>query len=535
MVSNGWASTLALQGPTAGSLVSPAPRSASSLGSAGNTDGGILSDMEHFEDIGLDDVAPTLMVKTRGRQPPASIRPLALGNGKRSSSQSARDLTSIKTKTLPQLSTNIPTPPSSIKDSHLGLPHTGGRYPSPNRASPRRVSAPPSPAMSTASTTSPPASTPSTKAFKTRGSWQGTRKKTIEEIEKECDDDTDDDIPDDAVFWNVPISPRIGMNKSQSASPERYRKMLHDDRMTPANSRPPTRGSQTIQLPVERGRSQVRAKSWNDAVRELGQEAKELSEALEQHANDELEETANRLSKSVPRPAKPLTRPHTITLPPVQISNGMIDPLPMSKEKAEVLSRTRPSWLPPKSKKEEERHLKEYKRMMEAALEADKRKAEKEKREQEERDRAQNDLHRIWDCVILPGWDREIMKSETRELWWRGVAPRCRGIVWKRAIGNTLAVSGETFRLALKRAYELERSVKESTTLKGSRERRIYEGIRRDVARTYPELKIFQQGAPLHEPLLDVLFAYSTYRSDIGYVHGIHVGLLSAEFCHVGY
>jgi hypothetical protein len=42
----------------------------------------------------------------------------------------------------------------------------------------------------------------------------------------------------------------------------------------------------------------------------------------------------------------------------------------VSKEKEKFLSRTRPSWLPPKDQKEEKRHLKEYKRMMAQALEA---------------------------------------------------------------------------------------------------------------------------------------------------------------------
>lgn len=59
-----------------------------------------------------------------------------------------------------------------------------------------------------------------------------------------------------------------------------------------------------------------------------------------------------------------------IELPPLQRPNIMIDPLPISKEKEKVLSRTRPSWLPPKDQKEEKKHLKEYKRMMALSREA---------------------------------------------------------------------------------------------------------------------------------------------------------------------
>lgn len=38
--------------------------------------------------------------------------------------------------------------------------------------------------------------------------------------------------------------------------------------------------------------------------------------------------------------------------------------LPVSKEKERYLSRTRPSWLPPKCPKEEAKHWREYERMM---------------------------------------------------------------------------------------------------------------------------------------------------------------------------
>lgn len=61
-----------------------------------------------------------------------------------------------------------------------------------------------------------------------------------------------------------------------------------------------------------------------------------------------------------------------IELPPLQKSNIMIDPLPISKEKEKVLTRTRPSWLPPKDQKEEKKHLKEYKQMMAQSREAGK-------------------------------------------------------------------------------------------------------------------------------------------------------------------
>lgn len=52
------------------------------------------------------------------------------------------------------------------------------------------------------------------------------------------------------------------------------------------------------------------------------------------------------------------------TLPPIRKSDPLIDPFQPSAEKQKYLSRTRPSWLPPKNPKEEKKHLKEYQRML---------------------------------------------------------------------------------------------------------------------------------------------------------------------------
>ncbi len=111
------------------------------------------------------------------------------------------------------------------------------------------------------------------------------------------------------------------------------------------------------------------------ALSELSEDAKSLTEAFENHAiiEEQKQEEAVQNGGSAVRPSmEKLSRAKTSTveLPPLRMNNVMIDPLPISKEKEKFLSRTRPSWLPPKSQKEEKKHLKEYQRMMEFSLEA---------------------------------------------------------------------------------------------------------------------------------------------------------------------
>jgi hypothetical protein len=202
----------------------------------------------------------------------------------------------------------------------------------------------------------------------------------------------------------------------------------------------------------------------------------------------------------------------------------MIDPLPISKEKEAVLSRTRPSWLPPKNPSEERRHLREYQRMMASSLEADhKRQAESQAR-MSCRDDTASSLLRIWEEHVLPNWDAVTSQKRTRELWWRGIAPRSRGAVWQRAVGNELELTDASYHAALSRAKGLERKLaKGEGDQDEKRKGEWFAAIRREVSGTYPELRIFQAGGPLCEPLVDVLMAYAMYRSDVGYVSGTNV------------
>ena len=223
---------------------------------------------------------------------------------------------------------------------------------------------------------------------------------------------------------------------------------------------------------------------------------------------------------------KRITSISTAALPPLRRGDIMVDPLPISKEKEAVLTRTRPSWLPPKDRREEKRHLKEYARMMASAREAERRKLEKSRREQARRDRDQGSLNRIWEQHVLPNWDTCVREPRMRELWWRGVSPRSRGDVWCKAVGNELGLTEVSYQAALKRAKAAEERLmgvsEEQREIE--KEWRWFEEIRRDVPTAFPELKIFQpSGGPLHDAFVELLMAYSMYRSDVGYVSGIHV------------
>jgi hypothetical protein len=271
----------------------------------------------------------------------------------------------------------------------------------------------------------------------------------------------------------------------------------------------------------------------------LSAETKALTEKLEEHADD-LDHDYNTRSAGSGRPntwnptgsssgrlhdKKERVKSSTPELPPLRRTNIMIDPLPVSKEKEAVLSRTRPSWLPPKDPAEEKKHIKEYQKMMAASLKAVERRDAERKQQLESRDHAADDLMRMWETTIMPRWDIALQERSTRELWWQGIPPRSRGAVWSRALGNTLELSQSSFDAALERASALEARVREDrASPEDLRKFKWLEQLRDDAKkRTWPALRIFGEEGPLHQGLVDVLRAYTMYRSDIGYMPGCNV------------
>jgi hypothetical protein len=552
---------------------SKSSKSSSFHSSYQSDDNGMVSEAGNFEDIGLDDEAHAeadttdFRAKTVSNPYDASFAndlrttvkqrrrvPMGAANGNRTQ----RELTAAKGRPINTLDTPLT---KGSKEGGLGLLPVHNA----TTRSRRGLTSPSTPSllMTNRNRSSSPAHSTDPNRLSTslsrsrRLSWQSNReKKSIKDLERECDEDDGDDLPDDIFLENIPISPRPPQERTKSAasststSPERppkekIRSVGNGTSPIPAeqgvlrsprsprlpNSPNPglSRGASMGQFPINHDRfSKGRAKSWTAALSELSPEAKALTEALEAHAEDEENKNLyhrRSFNSSARNPEKPRVKSAIAELPPLRRTDIMIDPLPISKEKEAVLSRTRPSWLPPKDPAEEKRHLKEYQRMMALSLEAEKKREADKKVQSTCRDDTASSLLRIWEEHVLPNWDNVIHQKRTRPLWWRGIAPRSRGAVWTKAIGNPLGLTDASFTAALRRAQALEKTIERGSQLSAEEERKSkwLSEIMVDARNTYPELKIFQPGGPLHDSLLDVLKAYAMYRSDIGYVHGTSV------------
>lgn len=404
-----------------------------------------------------------------------------------------------------------------------------------------------------------------------RKSWQTGQRKTAKEIEADFNDD-DGEVPIDAILENVPITPMPGQprlsqssrpqSRSTTPSPQRRPSYtnLHSANVpkgarrpsapsngqygsarSPRNNRPyPLQHTPTMPVFQHGFHPKQRSKSWTE---DLSEEARELSRALEAHAELSMHEKhgsgansmSNSVSSSPPEPSflKQRAQSATFELPMAQKGNVMIDPLPISKEKEAVLTRTRPSWLPPKSQKEEKKHMKEWEQMMARAAENERKRAIKQKEEEESQIEVKDSIARLWEQHVLPHWELVVLEPRTRELWWRGVAPKNRGTVWQRAIGNELELSEASFNAALLRANELEEKVAEMAPEERdkSKEAAWLDAIYRDAVHACPHISsTSDERIPFEQDLANVLKAYAMYRSDVGYVYGSH--LVAGMLCY---
>ena len=116
--------------------------------------------------------------------------------------------------------------------------------------------------------------------------------------------------------------------------------------------------------------------TWEGTYGTLDADARKLTEALEEYQTElEHQQEVKRqqpLSRSSSVGEAESKKKKTVPLPPIRKSDPLIDPFRPSLEKEKYLSRTRPSWLPPKDPKEEKKHLKEYQKMLARIEEAGK-------------------------------------------------------------------------------------------------------------------------------------------------------------------
>jgi len=196
----------------------------------------------------------------------------------------------------------------------------------------------------------------------------------------------------------------------------------------------------------------------------------------------------------------------------------------------------RPAGAPPKSDKEQQRHEKEFKAMLEGFAKRELVKAEEERKAEEyelgrrkERDEQMSSASQEWSTDVLPNWERKCVNQEgtlcpsrqVTKLWGLGLPPNVRGTVWALSLGNQARITPQVWEAAKARVTAPPVVADEAAGGEADEVAKLASMIVVDLPRTYPVLAFFHDGGPLQQPLRQVLMAYAVYAPSIGYVQGM--------------
>ncbi|RPD65138.1 hypothetical protein L227DRAFT_495150 [Lentinus tigrinus ALCF2SS1-6] len=181
-----------------------------------------------------------------------------------------------------------------------------------------------------------------------------------------------------------------------------------------------------------------------------------------------------------------------------------------------VISKTRPTWLPPKPRAEDRKHLHDWEVMMKHSREAEEKRRKALQERRLARERRIEESFGIWEREIVPDWTVVHRDPQLRRLWWQGIPTKLRAPMWQAAVGNPLALSKDSFKTCLSRAKRALASGSFPTTVLGM--------LEDDIATTLPSIHLFApEKGPLYQDLKDMLCAWVVARSDegLGYVVGV--------------
>ncbi|RXK37992.1 hypothetical protein M231_04778 [Tremella mesenterica] len=188
-----------------------------------------------------------------------------------------------------------------------------------------------------------------------------------------------------------------------------------------------------------------------------------------------------------------------------------------------VLSKTRPAWLPPKERVEDQVHLHQWEEMMAQSRhhELERRKLEEHRRLEKERRLALSASR--WESLLnTPDFSAAKVTGdpELRTLWFEGVPGHLRGKAWSLALGNPLALSKDVYNSYLTRARRAISS--------GRFPQDVMDRIESDLDDTLVTLRLFDRGSPMRDDLRDLLYAWVVQRSDEGRGYAPYINLIAA-------
>ncbi|KAK4685032.1 hypothetical protein P7C73_g5123, partial [Tremellales sp. Uapishka_1] len=182
-----------------------------------------------------------------------------------------------------------------------------------------------------------------------------------------------------------------------------------------------------------------------------------------------------------------------------------------------VISQTRPSWLPPKPREEDQVHYSQWSEMMDKSREHDKERRKLAEARRMEKEKRLAILTPDWEKLLGDGFTVAKVQSDVklRRMWFEGIPSHLRGKAWALCIGNPLALSKDAYKSYVARS---RRAITSGRFPVG-----VLDQIETDLDDTLVTLKVFGRGSPMRDDVKELLHAWMVARSDegLGYAKNI--------------
>ncbi|KAK9456658.1 rab-GTPase-TBC domain-containing protein [Dipodascopsis uninucleata] len=304
----------------------------------------------------------------------------------------------------------------------------------------------------------------------------------IDSINNSADDI---EVSNDVIFWNVPITPSLPSSNSKSQE-------TADDSYFPPQD-VTSKDCPEISVKSPANESGQKLKTWGRVMNNLSEEVRDLTIALEEY----------RGLASI--------KGNTNDLPTANVETVTAKAITEDKQNKAINdtiegSFTRPAHLPRKSKYEEDRHVREFKKMMRLSQEQEKKRRDKiQLKVREFRHVKEKNYYYITRYVMshLPAklTDPQLKKI----IWASGIPEKCRERIWKSLLIDPYPV----------RLSRLDEILQLVTSEDLNNKDLCYE-----IESTYASTRLFQTGGPLHDAIVKVVAAFTKCNPKIKYTSG---------------
>lgn len=203
-------------------------------------------------------------------------------------------------------------------------------------------------------------------------------------------------------------------------------------------------------------------------------------------------------------------------------------------ETSKYVSFTRPTWLPPKSPHDKEKHQKQSENILNRAVIDENHRHMKKLAHLNKLENLKQKDAKIWESEVLStnskAYQDKIRTNQVKQMYWRGLPENLRSRIWWRQLGKSINLNELTAESYFNKYHSFKKMTNQYTHLLKENEKlqlkklvhthpdivdmkMLYDRVTEDLMDTYPDMDYFQQHET-NEMLREVIISFIIYMNE---------------------